>query len=129
MNFQLDVDLFMHYTWVAGKPLLLNWQFLSQLWWSNGQSGWLTQVKGFRLWVRTSVGTKRFQKCIFRKNVWKTLKSEHKNQMKLQSVQKGHYFDTHSTCICLTPPLHKRTLLANLSPLLKKYVICARTLN
>jgi hypothetical protein len=45
MNFQLDVDLLMHYTWVSKKPLLLV-RFLSQSCWSNGQSGWLPQVKG-----------------------------------------------------------------------------------
>jgi hypothetical protein len=50
-----------------------------------------------RVWIRTSVGTKNFPKFIFRKNVGKTLKIEPKNQKKLLSVQKGHYFDTHCT--------------------------------
>jgi hypothetical protein len=67
MNFQLDVDLLMHYTWVSGKPLLLKIEFLFQSCWSNGQGGWLPQVKGSGfefelLWVQ-----KNFPKFILGK--------------------------------------------------------------
>ncbi len=42
---------------------------LSYSCWSSGQSGRLTQVKGFRIWHRISEGTKCFPNFIFRKNV------------------------------------------------------------
>jgi hypothetical protein len=97
MNFQLGVDLFRHYTWVSVKYSSFNLNFLSLSCWSSGQSGWLTQWNDFRLEVRISERTKHFANFIFRINVWKPVKNGLKNQIKLLSVQKEHYFETYCT--------------------------------